>query len=153
MRRLAEVPGIQVIGSVPDVRPFLARAAVAVVPLRLARGIQNKVLEALAMGKATIASAAALAGLPQVRPGTHLLSASSPAEWTETVTRLLDDRNEREVLGTAGRAYVEEHHDWDRCLAPFGELVALAEKVGSPREAASPSGIPSSTPGTEVRVP
>ena len=56
VRRLAKVPGVEVVGQVPDVRPYVARAAVIVVPLRLARGIQNKVLEALAMGKATVAS-------------------------------------------------------------------------------------------------
>ena len=82
VRRLAEMPGIQVVGQVPDVRPYLAQAAVAVVPLRLARGIQNKVLEAMAMGKATVASPAALAGLRRIKPGTHLLSAATPAEWT-----------------------------------------------------------------------
>ena len=124
-------------GQVPDVRPYLARAAVAVVPLRLARGIQNKVLEAMAMGKATVASPAALAGLRQVQPGTHLLSASTPAEWAETVTRLLDDAEQRTVLGAAARAYVEANHHWDRCLAPFGELVALARKTAAQSEIAS----------------
>ena len=55
-RRLAQLPGVELVGEVPDVRPHLAGAAVAVVPLRVARGIQNKVLEALAMGKAVVAS-------------------------------------------------------------------------------------------------
>ena len=129
MRRLAEVPGVEVIGQVPDVRPYLTRAAVAVVPLRLARGIQNKVLEALAMGKATIASPAALAGLRQVQPDTHLLSATSPTEWAEAVTSLLGDAEKRAALGAAGRAYAETNHDWERCLAPFDELTALACKL------------------------
>ncbi len=128
--RLAEVPGVEVVGQVPDVRPYLARAALAVVPLRLARGIQNKVLEALAMGKATVASPAALAGLRQVRPGTHLLSASAPAEWVQAVTALLEQPEQRAVLGEAGRAYVETHHEWGRCLAPFDDLIDLACKMG-----------------------
>lgn len=131
VRRLAELPGIVVVGQVPDVRPYLARAAVAVVPLRLARGIQNKVLEALAMGKATVASPAALAGLRQIQPGTHLLSASAPMDWVQAVTSLLDNAERRMALGTAGRDYVETNHDWNRCLAPFDELTALACKMGA----------------------
>lgn len=129
VRRLAEVPGVHVIGQVPDVRSYLARAALAVAPLRLARGIQNKVLEAMAMGKATIASPHALAGLPRVQPGTHLLSAADPAEWTRSVLGLLEDAERRGQLGLAGRAYVEANHDWNRCLTPFGELVELACKM------------------------
>src|SRR5207245_871635 len=58
VRRLAHLPGIEVIGQVPDVRPYYAQAAVVVAPLRLARGVQNKLLEALAMGKALVASSA-----------------------------------------------------------------------------------------------
>src|SRR6185437_4385138 len=83
--RLAEIPGVQVIGSTPDVRPFIAEASVVVVPLRLARGIQNKVLEAMAMGKAVVAAPPALAAL-KTEPGTHLLKAATPEEWVEALT-------------------------------------------------------------------
>src|SRR5262249_39481538 len=124
VRRAARTPGVQLVGQVPDIRPYLARAAVAVGPLRLARGVQNKVLEALAMSKATVASPTALAAL-QVQPGVHLLAASSPAQWEEAVVGLLDDIDKCRQLGTAGRAYVEEHHHWDRCLEPFDDLLGL----------------------------
>jgi sugar transferase (PEP-CTERM/EpsH1 system associated) len=125
VQQLAELPGVQLVGQVPDVRPYLSRAAVAVVPLRLARGLQNKVLEALAMGKAVVASPAALAAL-QTQPGVHLLSASSPQEWTQAVLELLQNEPLRGRLGTAGQKFVEEHHDWDRCLEPLADLVGLA---------------------------
>jgi sugar transferase (PEP-CTERM/EpsH1 system associated) len=122
--RLAERPGVEVVGQVPDVRPYLARAAVAVVPLRIARGVQNKVLEALAMGKATVISPPCRAGL-RVEPGSDLLVASSPAEWTDAVRRLLDDAGLRERLGAAGRRRVEEQNCWERCLEPLGGLLGL----------------------------
>jgi sugar transferase (PEP-CTERM/EpsH1 system associated) len=124
VRQLGRLPGVQLIGQVPDVRPYLARASVAVVPLRLARGVQNKVLEALAMAKAVVASPPALAAL-DVQPGVHLLAASSPAQWEEAVVSLLEDENQRRSLGAAGRAFVETHHYWDRCLERFARLLEL----------------------------
>jgi sugar transferase (PEP-CTERM/EpsH1 system associated) len=127
VRRLADLPGVELVGQVPDVRPHVVRASVAVVPLRIARGVQNKVLEALAMAKPTVASPQTLAGL-KARPGTHLLRASSPAEWAQAVLRLFDDAALRHRLGAAGRRYVEENHCWDRCLAPFAPLLGLPER-------------------------
>lgn len=124
VRELALCPGIEVIGPVADVRPWLARAAAVIVPLRIARGLQNKVLEALAMGKAVIASPPALAAL-KVRPGKHCLRASTPSQWIKATTRLLRDDRHRCRLGSAGRGFVEEHHHWDRCLEPLGELLDL----------------------------
>jgi sugar transferase (PEP-CTERM/EpsH1 system associated) len=126
VRELSQHAGVEVVGQVPDVRPWMARAAAVVAPLRLARGLQNKVLEALAMGKAVIASPPALAAL-RVRPGKHCLRASSAAQWIKAVTRLLGDEDRRQRLGSAGRRYVEEHHDWNRCLEPLGELLGLAQ--------------------------
>ena len=134
VRELASHAGVEVIGQVPDVRPWMARASVVVAPLRIARGLQNKVLEALAMGKAVIASPPALAAL-RVRPGKHCLRASSAAQWIKNTTRLLRDENHRRRLGKAGRNYVEEHHHWDRCLEPLGELLGLPKPT--PRTATS----------------
>jgi sugar transferase (PEP-CTERM/EpsH1 system associated) len=125
VQRLTEVPGVRVVGQVPDVRPYVARAALAVVPLRIARGLQNKVLEALAMGKPVVASPQALAGL-KPRTDAPALTARSPQEWVARVVRLLDDENLRRELGARGRAYVEEHHRWDTCLTPFESLPGFA---------------------------
>jgi len=120
--KLAELPGVVVTGSVPDVRPFVASAAVAVCPIRIARGLQNKVLEAMAMAKPTVAAPAAIAALG-VTVGTHLLSPTSPDEWVRDVGELFDDPARREKLGTAAREYVEGHHHWDRCLKPLVDAV------------------------------
>jgi glycosyltransferase involved in cell wall biosynthesis len=137
VRRLAGVPGVEVIGQVLDVRPYLAQAAMVVVPLRLARGIQNKVLEALAMGKATVASPQTLAGLP-ARDTAPVLAASTPTEWIESVVGLMDDPDRRRRLGRAGRRYVEEFHRWDRCLEPLGLILGLP---GQPEGAAAGPGV------------
>jgi sugar transferase (PEP-CTERM/EpsH1 system associated) len=124
VRSLAAIPGVEVVGQVPDVRPYVARATACVVPLHIARGVQNKVLEALAMAKAVIASPAALVGLG-VEPAVHLLAAHTPAEWVEAVLRLYTDADLRSQLGSAGRRYVETFHRWDRCLEPLGKLLGL----------------------------
>lgn len=129
VRQLAGLPGVDVVGQVPDVRPYVARAAVAVAPLRVARGLQNKVLEAFAMGKAVVASPQALAGLGE-RRGVPALCAATSVEWVEQVGRLLGDPELRRRLGAQGRHYVEAHHDWDRCLGPLNELLGLPSADG-----------------------
>jgi sugar transferase (PEP-CTERM/EpsH1 system associated) len=118
VQKLSSEPGIEVTGSVPDVRPYLASAAVVVAPLRLARGIQNKVLEALAMAKAVVAAPPALAALSTVA-GEHVLLAATPAEWVDAVCGLLNDPSRCQSLGAAGRRYVERHHHWEHCLEPL----------------------------------
>lgn len=128
--RLASIAGITVVGGVPDIRPYLQEAAVAIAPLRIARGLQNKVLEALAMGKAVVASPPALMAL-NVSAGTHLLSASSPNEWAASVLCLLSDSQLRQRLGEAGRHYAETHHHWEICLAPFASLLRLPAGIST----------------------
>lgn len=127
--RLGSIPGVAVAGQVPDVRPLLGAAAIAVAPLRIARGVQNKVIEAMAMGKPVVTSPCVLAGL-RAEPGIHLLGASTPIEWVEMIVRLLDDPALRRRLGERGRRYVELEHRWDRCLGPFSALLGPAEGPG-----------------------
>lgn len=122
VQELGRLPGVEVVGTVPDVRPWVERAAVAVVPLRIARGVQNKALEALALARPVIASPTCLQGL-RTEVGRDLLAATTPDEWADAVTMLLNDPVRCEQLGRAGRAFVEEHHCWDRCLAGLGELL------------------------------
>jgi sugar transferase (PEP-CTERM/EpsH1 system associated) len=129
--RLAQVPGVEVVGQVPDVRPYVAAAAVAVVPLRLARGIQNKVLEAMAMAKPVVASPQGLTGLGH-KLDLPALTAAERFDWVEHVDRLLNSPDLRRQLGAAGRSYVEAYHDWERCLEPFGPLLGLPPE--SPRQ-------------------
>jgi sugar transferase (PEP-CTERM/EpsH1 system associated) len=124
VRRLARHPGVELVGEVPDVRPYLQNASVVVVPLRIARGIQNKVLEALAAGKAVIASRAALEGLDVVA-GQHVCQAETVEEWVNGISCLFQNREERCRLGSSGRTFVLDHHQWDNCLQPFAELLGL----------------------------
>jgi sugar transferase (PEP-CTERM/EpsH1 system associated) len=120
---LKSIAGIEVVASVPDVRPWLARSTVVVVPLRIARGLQNKVLEALAMAKACVVSPKALAGV-KARPGSELLAVETPEEWVAAILRLFHDSSLRRTLGEAGRQYVQTHHSWAACLNPLAEWLA-----------------------------
>jgi polysaccharide biosynthesis protein PslH len=124
VQKLAEIPGVDVVGTVPDVRPYLSRAAVAVVPLHIARGVQNKVLEALAMAKAVVASPDPLVGL-RVEDGVQLFKAVEAEQWVSCVTRLLDDAQLRHDVGVAGQAYVTAHHRWEQCLEPLMRFLHL----------------------------
>jgi sugar transferase (PEP-CTERM/EpsH1 system associated) len=127
VKALASVPGVEVVGTVPDIRPEIERASVNLVPLQIARGVQNKVLEGLAMRKATVIAPAPMNGL-EVQEGTHLLVARTPTEWVEHLSRLFIDPGRRRELGQAGRAFVEEHHRWNRTLAPLSQLLALPDE-------------------------
>lgn len=111
-------PGIQVTGAVDDVRPFVANSRFVVAPLRIARGIQNKVLEAMAMGKAVLSSPEALTGI-DLTPGTHAVEATTPEQWVEFATDLLGDADRRTELGVAAREFVERHHSWEAQLLPL----------------------------------
>jgi sugar transferase (PEP-CTERM/EpsH1 system associated) len=124
VQRLREIAGVHIVGQVPDVRPFLQKAGIVISPLRIARGIQNKVLEALAMARAAIVSPQSLEGLHAV-PGRHLLRASAPAEWVSAIHYLLDNPEVSQRLGQAGRQWVEQHHSWESCLAPLADILRL----------------------------
>src|SRR5262249_28722098 len=112
-------------GQVPDVRPHIQDAALVVVPLQIARGIQNKILEAMAMERAVVASPQALQGLA-VSPGHEAASASTKAEWISAVTNLLDNPSDRLAYGKSGRKFVEKNHCWDRCLKSLERLLQLS---------------------------
>jgi sugar transferase (PEP-CTERM/EpsH1 system associated) len=132
VRRLARVPGVHVTGTVPDVRPFLRRAAVAVAPLRVARGIQNKVLEAMAMGVPVVATGRAHEGL-EAHPGRHLFVEDTPARFAAMVVRLLDTPGLRAAVGGAAREFVETHHSWPASMARLGDVVAHVTRRSASR--------------------
>jgi polysaccharide biosynthesis protein PslH len=111
IRALAEDERITVTGYVHDIRPYLGRAAVALAPLLVAAGMQNKVLEALAMATPIVATPASCRAL-LVKDGVHLLIAEGSSFFAQAVLRLLEDRSLAERLQIAGRAYVEAHHSW-----------------------------------------
>jgi sugar transferase (PEP-CTERM/EpsH1 system associated) len=124
VRTLAKLPGVTVTGEVPDVRPWLAAADAVVAPLLLARGVQNKLLEAMAMARPVVASAAAAEGIDAV-PGDNLLVADDAAAMAEAVCRLFDDRGAGAKMGQAARARMIARYGWEARLAPLGELLGL----------------------------
>jgi glycosyltransferase involved in cell wall biosynthesis len=121
VRRLAG-DRVTVTGAVDDVRGWLKAADVVVAPLRIARGIQNKVLEAMAMGRPVVASPAAFEGI-DARPGRDLLVAESAEAQADAITGLIADRASGLALGQAARRRVLEAYRWDSKLAPLTELL------------------------------
>jgi glycosyltransferase involved in cell wall biosynthesis len=109
---LGAEPRITVTGTVPDLRPYLARATLAVSPIRYGVGIQNKLLEAMAMTTPVVSTPQATAAL-QVVPGRDLLVADTAQAIAEAVMTLLADDAQRYRIGQAGRRYVETHHNWN----------------------------------------
>lgn len=124
VRALAGQAGVTVTGEVPDVRPWLAAADVVVAPLLLARGVQNKLLEAMAMARPVVASAAAAEGI-DARPGEHLLVADDAPAMAEAIARLFDDPDSAAVMGGAARARMIARYGWDARLAPLAPLLGL----------------------------
>lgn len=121
VERLRERPGIIVTGGVPDVRPWIAAADVVVAPLTIARGIQNKVLEAMAMARPVVASPAAAEGI-DATPEQDLLVAEEEA-MAPLVLRLLDNPAWAARIGLQARARVESRYSWDDRLAPLADLL------------------------------
>ncbi len=132
VRRLSAIPGVHVTGTVPDVRPFFRQAAVVVAPLQVARGIQNKVLEAMAMGLPVVATSKAHEGLDAL-PGQHLFVEDDPFHFAEVVTRLLRAPWLRVAVGRAARKFVEEHHSWTFSMVELDKVLAkLRSDRGAP---------------------
>ncbi|HEX8554255.1 MAG TPA: TIGR03087 family PEP-CTERM/XrtA system glycosyltransferase [Sphingomonas sp.] len=119
VRALAALPGVEVTGAVADVRGHLAAASVAVAPLRLARGIQNKVLEAMAMARPVVTTRAAAEGIDHA--GT-LRIADTDEAFARTVADLFGARAERQAIGKAARAQVIRRYGWAAALAPLHAL-------------------------------
>jgi glycosyltransferase involved in cell wall biosynthesis len=130
VRRLAG-PRTIVTGAVPDVRAWLAAADVVAAPLRIARGIQNKVLEAMAMARPVVASPAAFEGI-EAEPGRHLLVADGAQGQSEAIAALLGDPARAGAMGRAARARMVEAYRWEARLAPLAGIVGVA-----PRRAAA----------------
>ncbi len=130
MTALGQLPGVTVTGSVADVRPFIRGSALMVAPLAIARGTQNKILEAMAMGVPVVTSSAAGGGV-DAQHEIHFLVADGVQQQVSAVLRLLESTDERARLAHSGRERMLSHHDWKhsmlrldgiiaRCLADFG---------------------------------
>jgi polysaccharide biosynthesis protein PslH len=123
---LARQNGIIVTGRVPDVRPYVFHATASVGPMRIARGIQNKVLEAMAMAKPVIVTSGALEGI-DATPGREVILADDAQAFAEAAVRLSGANGattpEGQGLGRAARRLILERYDWDACLSGFDALM------------------------------
>ena len=120
--RLDKIAGITVTGFVEDIRKYTAQADVYIVPLRIARGIQNKILEAMAMGKAVVGTPQALEGIGAT-PGREVLVGESATEFADEVIGLLRHRDLAKKLGASARTFVERSHDWSMTLRELDKLI------------------------------
>ena len=108
---LSKHPQIEVTGTVPDIRPYLQQATLAVAPIQYGAGIQNKVLEAMACATPVVCASQAVSAL-QAEVGQDLLVADTPQAFAQSILQLLSDCKLQAKIGWAGRRYVEAHHDW-----------------------------------------
>jgi sugar transferase (PEP-CTERM/EpsH1 system associated) len=122
MRRLGDLPGVTVTGSVSDVRPYIRSSALMVAPLSIARGTQNKILEAMAMGVPVVTSSVAAGGVDAVAES-HLLVADNAAEITRAILRIAENPDERQRLAVAGRQRVLSHHAWPRSMQRLDGII------------------------------
>jgi sugar transferase (PEP-CTERM/EpsH1 system associated) len=129
VKKLAELPRVAVTGRVPDIRPYLAHAAAAIVPLRIARGVQNKVLEAMAMARPVVATPQATQGIA-ARDGRDLLVADDAASFAAKTLEILDLRHAG--LASRGRDFVLAEHTWPRALE---SLDAILDRVAGQGDA------------------
>ena len=118
LRTAAKKASVEVTGTVPDVRPFVHRAAVYIVPLRIGGGTRLKIYEALAMGKAVVSTHIGAEGLP-LEEGTHIVRADEPGDFARTVLDLLENPVRRAALGDAGRALTEQRFSWAQVAREF----------------------------------
>lgn len=130
---------ITVTGRVPDLTPFLDRAGLCVAPLRLGGGMRIKVLEALAAGKALVASPLAVEGLDLV-DGVQAVLASSDQEFSSAIAVLLGDTERRRALGASARAWACASLDWGRSVAAYEELYASLIEASHSEPVASGAG-------------
>jgi glycosyltransferase involved in cell wall biosynthesis len=137
----AATADVEVTGSVPDVRPYLARAEIAVVPLRVGGGTRIKIPEAMAMRKPVVSTTIGAEGLP-FRAGRELCLADEPDDFAETVLTLLRDEPLRTAIGAAARKTVVEKHGWDAVVdkveAVLDQVISRAACGAGPEHGRSP---------------
>jgi polysaccharide biosynthesis protein PslH len=126
--KLGERPNIKVLGYVEDIRPYMARASVNICPMRIGSGIKNKILEAMAMGKAIVATKMACAGI-DITEGENIMIGNGPVEFAEKTVKLLKDREAAKRIGRNARGFVTKNHSWKKTAGVFEEL--YREATGS----------------------
>ena len=119
---LAATPGVQVTGRVDDVRPWLARAQLVVAPMRIARGVQNKVLEAMAMAKTVVATSDAAEGI-ETAPGDDIVIVNDASRYAQAIIDLVENPVKAAEIGAAARQRVLNCYTWSQQLARFDAVV------------------------------
>jgi sugar transferase (PEP-CTERM/EpsH1 system associated) len=122
VRRLGDLPGVTVTGSVLDVRPYVRNSVAMIAPLSIARGTQNKILEAMAMGVPVITSRVAAGGV-DAQDGHHFVVCDSRDDYVHAISRLMDSPAERGRLAVAGRERMLSHHAWDRSMQRMDKII------------------------------
>lgn len=122
VKKLTSIAGVSVTGFVPDVRPHVQESALSVVPLRIARGTQNKMLECMAMGIPVISSSTAAKGV-QARPNDHYLVADTPVQYAESVSRILNDPQWAANMAQAARGHIESTHNWANSMTILDRII------------------------------
>jgi glycosyltransferase involved in cell wall biosynthesis len=125
IKELQKNPRIIVTGTVEDIRPFLCRATVSVVPLLYGAGIQNKILEAMATATPVVTTCGAISAL-EAQPDEHLLVSDDPDGFSQAVLKLMQDPNLQKKIGEAGETYVRANHQWSSIAS---RLVHIYEQV------------------------
>lgn len=118
---LGQRPGITVTGSVPDIRPYLARSWVQAVPLRLGGGTRLKIVESMAAGLPVISTSVGAQGL-DVRSGAQMSLADAPEEFVRKLAAMLSDRDGRERMARAARTFAETHYSWQMLGGRFADF-------------------------------
>lgn len=125
VKELEQIEGVHVTGFVEDIRPYYAMADVCVISLRIARGVQNKVLEAMAMGKATVVTSVAVQGL-SFDYTQSIMIADTKEEFADKVLHVLEKESIRDELGAKARDFVIKHYQWERNMNTLNMLLTRA---------------------------
>ncbi|MEY3271240.1 MAG: hypothetical protein RLZZ341_141 [Pseudomonadota bacterium] len=143
MRALGQRPGVTVTGSVPEVQPYVRGSALMVAPLAIARGTQNKILEAMAMGVPVVTSSAAAGGV-DAEAERHFLVADQAEDVAAAVLRIVGNPAERARLAQAGRERMLSHHAWPQSMQRLDSIIGrcvreFAARTGRPLPSGTPA--------------
>jgi len=121
LNELQRYPEIEVVGWVQDVRPYIGRHALYIIPLRIGGGTRIKVYEAMAMGKAVVSTRIGTEGLP-LNNGEQVVLADHPEDFTKAVVKLLRNRDERRQFEMAARDFVQKNFSWEKAAKVFADI-------------------------------
>jgi len=147
VRKLADTPGVEVVGGVPDAMVEVQGLDVSVAPMQTARGLQNKVLEAMAAARPIVLTSLGAEGI-DARKGDEFLVSDDPREFAESVVRLLHDPVERRRLGKNARRFVAVNHCWEEHMRRLELIVTGALARSTPRRHVKT--VPAAVPAEEV---